>query len=83
MIYFRLISASVVLAINFKNSHTLHFTRFYIITNIKLLIFTKVLISKTKIYLLLMTVAKFTVKTTNSEFDIYFLSLMSCSINKQ
>ena len=28
-------------------------------------------------------VAQFTVKTTNSEFDIYFLSLMSCSINRQ
>ena len=50
----------------------------------KLLIFTKVLISKTKTYLLLITlVAKFTVKTTNSEFDIYFLSLMSCSTNSQ
>ena len=28
-------------------------------------------------------VAQFTVKTTNSEFAIYFLSLKSCSINKQ
>ena len=28
-------------------------------------------------------VAQFTVKTTNLEFDIYFLSLMSFSINRQ
>ena len=27
-------------------------------------------------------VAQFTVKTTNSERAVYFLSLMSCSINK-
>ena len=32
--------------------------------------------------LLLNVIAQFTAKTTNSEKAIYFLSLMSCSINK-
>ena len=32
--------------------------------------------------MLVTVVAQFTVKTTNSEFAIYFLSFMSCSINR-
>ena len=48
-----------------------------------LFFFTKVLIKNKNLKNLLVTVlAQFTAKMTNSENTIYFLSLMSCSINK-
>ena len=48
-----------------------------------LFVFTKVLIKNRNLQSLLVTlVAQFTAKARNSEKAIYFLSLMSCSINK-
>ena len=47
-------------------------------------LFSQKFLLKTKTYKLLLVtvVAQFTAKTANSEKAIYFLSLMSCSINK-
>ena len=56
-----------------KKSNTLNFYSFL-----------QKLLLKTKLTNLLLVpiVGQFTAKTTNSEKAIYFLSLMSCSINK-
>ena len=47
----------------------------------KIFVFTKVVFNLTN-SLLLTVITQFTTKTTNSEKAIYFLPLISCSINK-